>query len=880
MIEAYPGRIQWDTLYTAAALELHGWGLTFFGSSLFKKNVMFKVSIAHLISAHRSLVEKAMRDGYVYNISMINDLHFNRLSGQETSASSASYSPVSVLVASNKLDSATAILQTGDPKIAGWALQQIFSIGIWTMELFTFCSLLKAIAPSDECWLYVDPETGNTLLHTAVQCFRINGQHSLRPQLYKMLLNIICSEPGSINVLNKQNQTVVSMAYAKNVPEIVGFLKSMPTFVIPSDLPTIKLCCETSNANIFEELITRELATKDFEGPSGFPAACNIQKFNLIHFLILYPSMLSIFIKKLIAPNFSVSSVFIQEVINAKAHLLSPSNKPITYSALELAMYEDINASVQSITLLLSNKCTFKHDILMNYISKLILGDNSSKQQIDDFLNVIDSIPDDKLSELQNMLISKGFLHKFLKTSNVYSHEKSSAILQKIVLNADLNAADDNGDSILHLLAKYFPATLFVKCIKTRRDISFYSINLQHQSVLHIFLDYLDQNESSDLIGDVVSTIVGKAQRGYEYLLLEDKYQRNPILIAFVRFLEKDGAEWFKSYIPSESRISSQLFISLCKHFPNFYIQKKQIMLSADDFMKVLSKLYSLSTFDPNFVSEGKRGYDYLQEQCSKLVKTTPAFIEVANEVLQRLHHMGARSSLQVKLGASLRLRSAKEPKRLKYLNYIFNETKIPPSLLLIPDENGQIPFHHYCASNWARKLDDLNGNVLYLTQGNLSLLNTPDIFLMTPIMASLLSSSILSPSLLELDPFSANLIKIAGEAKCPLSDNLNWCVTYYWPQRLLASITTSPEVGTLICSIFINFITKLVNFVNVDLNNVDQFGDTILDLFIASKTEYGEFFRTIHDGLRAIGAKTSEELFIARRLELCPELAASTVHL
>jgi hypothetical protein len=107
----------------------------------------------------------------------------------------------------------------------------------------------------------------------------------------------------------------------------------------------------------------------------------------------------------------------------------------------------------------------------------------------------------------------------------------------------------------------------------------------------------------------------------------------------------------------------------------------------------------------------------------------------------------------------------------------------------------------------------------------------------------------------------------------CPYSE-LDRCVSFFWPVILLKAINASRHTQMVVTNIFISFMGRLVKFASLDINAVDIYGNTVLDIFYNLKNEYGDLFGIVENGLKLLGAQRCEVLFNKRRAELCPELS------
>jgi hypothetical protein len=735
------------------------------------------------------------------------------------------------------------------------------------------------LAKTDSCWDYKDVVTGDSLLHIVARHYKRLEMDAIPKHLFKRLLGVIMCNKTSILHPNLNGETVPMIAYKLDKLEIVEFLKEHDVEK-PKQIETILACCEHSTTELFKDLISLEIIRIVHQTPImgiryNLPKDMIVKSCFLIHFLVIYPSCLEAFVS-CVQNDLQLPNSMSTDILNSPLTL----NDSTTINALEFAML--INAPIRSIKVFLNSRCVSKKEPWISYLSNKISAVRLaiSSKKVSDFnssrdtlLNVLEAIPDSKIGEIRDWCTFNNILilHALMNLK-VSANAKGLAVLEKFISSAKMEISDDAGDSVLHMLARHHPLDLFPQVIsKIGKDVKIDMINKQHQNILHTFLEYSNhtkpfQPESAKMISGVISSIIGRlADRRLDFLLANDKFQRNPIMIGMARFVGMDTIEWFKSYIPLGSRnVSSQIFISLCKAFPNFEFQGKQMKMRVSDFILIMNKLPDLGTFDPNHISEAKKtGYDYIYEKWSEI---TPEDGEV---ILQAFAQIGARSTLQLNLKQEVSSKSKNEIIKFKYTHAISTSQTISQECLLIPDETGQLPIHIYCRSrpsgaNWKDR-------VKYFCNGDYSLLNTPDCNMITPIMYVIYSDcAMLSGD--KLGPVAEVLSEYATPI-CPFSE-LDRCVSFFWPARLLKAINASQHTRTVVTNVFISFIGRLIKFASLDINAVDIYGNTVLDIFYNLKNEYGDLFGIIENGLKSLGAQRCEVLFNERRTELCPELS------
>lgn len=444
------------------------------------------------------------------------------------------------------------------------------------------------------------------------------------------------------------------------------------------------------------------------------------------------------------------------------------------------------------------------------------------------------------------------------------THKDGFDLLEKLVNCPKVNFSlfDEDGASLLHLISKYH-SSLFYRIMMNKSA----PIGQLAPGVLLTYIEYVPL-EFSEIFPDIPEVIRACIESSGRKEMMEFIDHKCPALVLAARsILElKDVTKIAPILNQFKDDYNSAFYVHMSQSFPNIIIQGEIAKLDVDSWIKLVETMMSITDSpDNNYTVNGLNAMDYLEESLMVLD------FEQRMGCLRRCHLMGMVSTLAQIMEKEIKQRSQNEVKTFMLMNSLKRVSDIPVDPLQQRDEKGRLLIHLFAQSNSIVKSDDVQAILETLCGMNFRVLNMPDSTMMTPIMFSLFADS-LKFSCVEnwmdrreiISEMSKKMMELCPIKSCPKS-NINQNAAFYLTYRLgnMNAISIMQSLYAILGTI-----SRWSTYLEIDLNTIDQYGESLLDVFSRLSIE-DRALTALINGISSLGGRSALDLLQEKRKQL-----------
>ncbi|KAJ2996393.1 hypothetical protein HDV02_006542 [Globomyces sp. JEL0801] len=822
----------------------------------------------------------------------------------------------------NDLETANYLVQLGNP-ITAEVMELVFSY-TWNEGFIKLASSIWERNRKTSIWRWQNEE-GNTLFHLLAQ--KKNPEFK-KEHVYRYLQNLLAimlSEYPNVHLIrNNDGLNPIQVAYRSGCEGIIRFFEESTPFAFPSDIDSLEILIQSKNQNLLLKLLNQHESTpfidtaklKSISISKMLPEGEEILSCFPIHLTLAYPEFLPV-LSSLTRLDFNAPILIRQCDTNVRLsflefalHLSSPIDTILDILRLPYTLnygdpfvskwiaskLNEIDNAVSEYKISMVDQKTkkdgYKFELkttqesngMLNSKNELKSPKNTDAEPID-AVHLSRSIK--KLLEIMNQMkltttailtlqTIKPVLFLLIELFSFVGDSKPKLIEDLWNSASNPNSIlDHQGNTILHLLAQHYPASLYPLALQNP-NFSVQLVNLSHYTSLQTFCEHVDINWEG--IANTIELFLQHPSNnssidGFQ-LFFPNNFDQDILHLALVRDLMADVQDSILSRkilaigIPHhvfsiqpfhricESCISSQYHDSMgnLKVFyftPHHIIQYTKKLKAAGVDLNSVNKLH-------------ETGLDIVQKKLTQ-DPTNDHFVNI----IQQLREEGARLSKEfIRKQQATKLHKLCEMPAIRYDMIAHYKDEVT-----IQDEYGRLPIHIFALHTLQRSDTPDQLRVLNFLMGNndKTILSTQDDWIMTPALCSLLGDTIyldkypfpLAPNIADfpLSNLSKVLLERTADLTFPINDDSD-CSVFKIVEMLERFGKTSVKHGSLCLTEdkFLCLIARFNFYHKYDFETVNAEGDTLIDC-LKRRTELDRnSVQLVVEKLAKMGIKTSVE--------------------
>lgn len=813
LIQNYPASIDYSTKVIASSTELVGWGFSYFKG---EDADLYEISIAHLLSKRK-----------FFETTLQKNPELLRLEIKKVSATSHTIVPMTVpnlLHLSGLNDSAVALYDQNLCEVDLVAIAYSLKNQLASPSYIRYLYILFLDVT---CCKWICKSTGDTMLH-----YLSGFAHAFNSGLETLVVSIIDKFPRIETIRNKKGQSISAIALTNRCSLVIDVLQARGKLDYAFDIISVFECF--TRPLVDRELLTEILATYKIEVvdvshiSNGNP---KILRASLFHLLIPYPEFLRIFLEILNPPN-----DFQNKIMDALM-TVKHENANLELTGLDFAAKFDIPC--QSIQILIRDKDSLRSKYFTDQLREINDNPNQDWRAVSQRLLFIWEHDTTHKITIDTKLRILNCMLKCRITSSEASLEVFGDLLKDFMLTSDLD--DASGNSLVQSLARYHSDSKLFRHVVEAKQLNLFKKSVGGTTILHTFAHFVpfyirndfdpvkalklfvERFNISTNCRSSISDVLFSANAQFESLftvllarcLLIENASSMAVLIYFDSILELHDS---KSAQPD----MKYWLVNTCRQFPIIRLGAESQELNIEQWSKYLRYIHLHLDFNFGFMVDGKTAFDFI------LANLGP---QIPLDFLNLLASIGAKSS------SDLRCINESNVFEGSCINLNSND-------LSITDKTGRSVIHRLChesplpISEFRMKIDDLIASDFGM------LIFSIDNNLLSPIMYSIINDAI---NYTDSYSYVKNLDKISERSKYLLGIVGNWTQKYcdnpvFTLLHRLKSQLRGHFIGNLMSAfliyVYLGTVWRFVRYLNVDINDLDEQGDTLVDNWRSIESE------------------------------------------